>query len=148
MGTRSLTYIIDENGDNVICIYRQFDGYLRGMGKALKEFVSDGKVVNGLSGDEDKVFNGVGCFAAQLVKHLKERPGNVYLFPAVNDRDDWQDYEYRIYFNTEASSGFYTGPADQLRLAVKRCHDNRCIYSGTFADFEPGKDEERYEGGF
>ncbi len=36
MGTRSLTHIREtENASDLVCIYRQFDGYPSGLGKAL-----------------------------------------------------------------------------------------------------------------
>ena len=41
MGTRSLTYIKSEYNteDNIVCIYRQFDGYPSGHGIELANFL-------------------------------------------------------------------------------------------------------------
>ncbi len=67
MGTRSLTKIFDEEKREIVCIYRQFDGYPEGMGKDLSDFIKSGKVVNGFGDKKEKQFNGIGCFAAQLI---------------------------------------------------------------------------------
>ena len=55
MGTRSLTYIKDEYTDkNIICMYRQYDGYPSGHGLDLAAFLNNFRVVNGLSIDMPK----------------------------------------------------------------------------------------------
>ena len=44
MGTRSLTYIEESYGENrkkkqnILCMYRQYDGYISGHGAELAEF--------------------------------------------------------------------------------------------------------------
>ena len=63
MGTRSLTYIeesyetaiadeennneVHETKQNILCMYRQYDGYLSGHGAELAEFLQGFNVVNG-----------------------------------------------------------------------------------------------------
>ena len=37
MGTRSLTFVYDEDGRKIINMYRQYDGYPSGHGKDLAE---------------------------------------------------------------------------------------------------------------
>jgi len=39
MGTRSLTYVYDNDDDAVVCMYRQFDGYVSGPAKLLTVWV-------------------------------------------------------------------------------------------------------------
>lgn len=74
MGTRSLTRIIDSNGDCIINMYRQFDGYPSGHGRDLFDFLDGFNIVNGYNGQEGpKAANGAGCLAAQLVTHFKRR---------------------------------------------------------------------------
>jgi hypothetical protein len=83
MGTRCLTRVFDTNGKELICLYRQHDGYLSGHGAELAEFLSGLELVNGIrftSSDKVQV-NGAGCLAAQLVAHFKEGPGSFYLYP-------------------------------------------------------------------
>lgn len=95
MGTRSLTYVYD-GGKPVVCMYRQFDGYPSGHGKELAEFLLSGKMVNGLGPEDEKVFNGVECLAAQMVAHFKKGPGGIYLVVPELDADHGQEYEYHI----------------------------------------------------
>ena len=40
MGTRSLTFVYDENGAKILNMYRQMDGYPSGHGKELAEFLA------------------------------------------------------------------------------------------------------------
>ena len=107
MGTRSLTFVYDSYRMNIgklvhepiINMYRQFDGYPTGHGAELAEFLSGGRLVNGLihtKTAKELVFNGMGCLAAQLVAHFKQEAGNFYLYP-VTAKDCGQDYEYHIY---------------------------------------------------
>jgi len=104
MGTRSLTRVIEtykENGKEVaqklVTMYRQFDGYPSGHGMELAEFLASGKVVNGISvGDTERVFNGVGCLAAQMISHFKgDSAGGFYICPN-STKDAGQDYEYHV----------------------------------------------------
>ena len=105
MGTRSLTRVIETYTERkteklvkqkIITMYRQYDGYPSGMGMDLANFLTSGKVVNGISPSEnERVFNGAGCLAAQLVAEMKDGAGNIYLYPN-NATDCGQEYEYEI----------------------------------------------------
>ena len=110
MGTRSLTYVYEnhknEQGDKVeqpiICLYRQYDGYPTGHGAELADYLNGMYVVNGLGQDQkdQKVANGMGCLAAQLVSFFKkDEAGQFYLHVPELSRDDWQEYEYHIQQN-------------------------------------------------
>ena len=99
MGTRSLTYVYggDRETKPLMCLYRQFDGYPAGHGQELIDFLKPIKLVNGLSLDnKQKVANGMGCLAAQLVAHFKDGPGQFYLYEPELNQDAWQDYEYHV----------------------------------------------------
>ena len=99
MGTRSLTFVYDEDGNKIINLYRQFDGYPTGHGQELAEFLNGGRMVNGMimtKTAQELVFNGAGCLAAQLVAHFKQSPGGFYLYP-VTAEDCGQDYEYHVH---------------------------------------------------
>lgn len=103
MGTRSLTYVYNDNDSKqpFVCMYRQFDGYPSGHGAELADFLYDGKLVNGIPfGSKEKLFNGMGCLAAQMVAHFKDGPGEFYLYPPDLEQDAWQDYEYHLYPNS------------------------------------------------
>ena len=96
MGTRSLTFVYDENRP-VINMYRQFDGYPSGHGQELAEFLLSGKMVNGIPvGSNEVFFNGMGDLAAQLVANFKKGSGGFYLYP-MDCTDCWQEYEYHVY---------------------------------------------------
>ena len=103
MGTRSLTYIEESYGENrekkqnILCMYRQYDGYLSGHGAKLAEFLQDFNVVNGYnSGTPERSANGMGCLAAQLIAHFKDGIGNIYIHEP-NDSDCGEEYTYTIY---------------------------------------------------
>lgn len=101
MGTRSLTVIRDEQ-EEIVVIYRQYDGYLEGHGKDLAEILMPGgkpiPVVNGLKPNDDGMcFNGAGCAAAHIVSQLKTEPGGIYLHPA-GTRNAGEDYTYTVSF--------------------------------------------------
>jgi len=110
MGTRSLSYVYssyqDDEGKKVnepiVCMYRQYDGYVEGHGAELAAFLNGGRLVNGLLVDglgvkTDEVWNGMGCLAASLVAHFKKDAGNFYLHAPRLGRDDWQEYEYHVF---------------------------------------------------
>ncbi len=100
MGTRSLTHIHDGylSAPVLTTIYRQFDGYPDGLGKELSEFLSPIEIVNGISDRSKPIANGMGCLAAQIIKHLKEEVGNVYLYPP-GSKDCGEEFTYRIYLH-------------------------------------------------
>lgn len=95
MGTRSLTYVYEDDAP-VVCMYRQFDGYPSGHGAELAAFLASGKLVNGLSSDATKVFNGMCCLAAQMVAHFEKDPGAIYLIAPTPGEDHGQEYEYHV----------------------------------------------------
>ncbi len=97
MGTRSLTFVYDDN-EVIINMYRQFDGYPEGHGAELAEFLTGiDAVTNGIRvGETRRTANGMACLAAQLVANFKTEVGGFYLYPA-SAKDCGQDYEYHIY---------------------------------------------------
>jgi hypothetical protein len=74
MGTRSITQIFNEEGKEIIRLYRQFDGYFEGHGKDLVTFLKGKSLVSGFSGDHmltGKAFNGMEDLAIRLCAYLK-----------------------------------------------------------------------------
>ena len=100
MGTRSLTYVY-EGETPIMCMYRQFDGYLEGHGQELANFLNELTIGNGISGKPElfSFANGMGCLAAQMIVWFKKTPGGFYIHPIELDQDAWQDYEYHVYEN-------------------------------------------------
>ena len=104
MGTRAVTIIKNENGDDICNLYRQYDGYPECHGKELVEFLRDIVIVNGLGASEaEKIANGMGCLAAQIIAHFKDTPGGFYLYP-VTQADQGQDYTYIVSFSKKGKS--------------------------------------------
>lgn len=96
MGTRSITRVIAD-GEPIVAMYRQMDGYPAGHGKELAEFLDGVVMVNGIGMDSagKKIANGYDCLAAQLVAHFKTEPGGIYLVP-TKKADHGQEYEYDV----------------------------------------------------
>jgi len=76
MGTRCLTVMIDDSGDEpkeMGVMYRQFDGYPDGHGVDLHNFLLGFKLYNGYpSNITGKAANGAGCLWAQIISYFKE----------------------------------------------------------------------------
>jgi len=100
MGTRSLTYVYDGETP-IMCMYRQYDGYLSGHGQELANFLNELTIGNGISGKPElfTFANGMGCLAAQMIVWFKKTPGGFYIHPVELGQDCWQDYEYHVYEN-------------------------------------------------
>ena len=98
MGTRSLTtFKEDHTNEEIVVLYRQYDGYPEGHGIDLFRFLNKMNMVNGIAGGEKrKISNGMSCLAAQMVSYFKEEPGGFYLYRA-DTRDVGEEYVYTIY---------------------------------------------------
>jgi hypothetical protein len=105
MGTRSTYRVIEQykteagsiENNNLVLIYRQYDGYPTGHPLETAEWLSTAKVVNGLGMNETQlVFNGAGCLAAQLIAKLKDGPGGTYIHNLESRGESWEDYLYDI----------------------------------------------------
>jgi hypothetical protein len=123
MGTRSLTYVYNTENTPIVCMYRQFDGYPSGHGVELAEFLLSGEVVNGIPLNTNKrLFNGMGCLAAQMVDSFKEGSGGIYLHAPILDRDDCQDYEYHVF-------------EDRVIVFSGRQSENKVAFDGCWNEF-------------
>lgn len=148
MGTRSLTVFKNEDGQEIAVLYRQFDGYLKGMGKDLKDFLKGKRLTNGIGAGDEANFNGMSDLAVQTIAHLKvsngkhqqksdrlqkrkHRPligaGNYYLYPA-GTRDCGEEYIYEIYpsSKTEFDSGTEVKPI----IRATDVYYNEVIFEG------------------
>jgi hypothetical protein len=95
MGTRSLT-VVKEGKSELLCMYKQYDGYPEGHGQDLVNFLAPITLVNGISDRKAIIANGMGCLAAQLVAHFKTEPGNIYL-QVPGSRDLGEEWIYTIH---------------------------------------------------
>ena len=132
MGAIANTLVKDVNGNVIVNLYRQSDGYQDCHGKAIKEFLSNKTLVNGIRNYTDPVFNGMGCLAAQLVSNFKVGLGLFYLYP-VDDDNDFSDYVYTIYPN---------GKTDNSELMIKVECFGDLLYDGLASEYKAGDDIE------
>lgn len=97
MGTRSLT-LVRVDGQTLVTIYRQFDGYLSGHGANLASFLRGRIVGNGIGLQTDSVpfSNGMGDLAAQLLAHLKKDHAVGGIYVHLPDTNGDEDYSYVI----------------------------------------------------
>lgn len=109
MGTRALIKIHTLEGGvlrPLVCIYKQYDGYLTGLGATLHEFLSRKTMVNGYSpsADPTTTTNGVGDLATQLIQELKNITplGGIYLYP-IDTSDAGQDFTYTLTYALDNS---------------------------------------------
>jgi hypothetical protein len=136
MGTRCLTEVLEQNGDVIITLYRQFDGYPRGHGKELKDFLEGFHICNGIGIEQDRNrdiwANGMSCLAAQIVSHFKRGIGEFYLYKP-GTRGVWEEYIYTIKENDSNS----------LDVEVFETYNGgKVLYSGPIKDFNPQELEE------
>jgi len=110
MGTRSLTRIIPRQKSvaynkahyrselALVNIYQQYDGYPEYMAVEYAKWLKGLSIGNGISGKSElnEFANGPGCFAAQFIKHFKDRPGGLYLESIDNDYG-WAEYVYTLF---------------------------------------------------
>lgn len=92
MGTRAVVNVFDHKDNkehHVVSIYKQYDGYIQfGLGDILSDYLSNSVIYAGgmpweiPSYWQDKhIHNGVDCFAAGLIGHLKNgQAGDVYIY--------------------------------------------------------------------
>jgi hypothetical protein len=77
-------------------MYRQFDGYPKGHGLELAEFLNSKTIINGFQDQTMATHaNGMGCLAAQMVAHFKTEIGGIYLHRV--DLNNHEDYDYHVY---------------------------------------------------
>lgn len=144
MGTRCLTVVMDGNKE-ILCMYRQYDGYISGHGAELKKFAHGFKIVNGFGSDTPKKSaNGMGCFAAQLVAHFKGKKENQiggFYIEAPETREVGEEFIYRL---SEKSGKLWLdiseGEVAWFGLPGTKPELMDWIYSGFMDDFDPDAD--------
>lgn len=134
MGTRSITRI-QKDGETLVAVYRQYDGYLSGQGRDLANILKDRKVVNGIRvGEGMNVFNGAGCLAANIICEMKREDnggaGSVYIH-SVDTEDE--EYAYNINVKTKNSDEWSYSYEEYPTITVIRWGEE--IFSGTSLEF-------------
>lgn len=96
MGTHSYIIMRVKHGEKweIYCkLYQQYDGYPKGVGMDLLNFLVVKKLVNGFNNRDQNQANGAGCLFAQIISHFKHGVGGAYI---CNPNDD--DLEYYNYY--------------------------------------------------
>lgn len=102
MGTRSTMKFIRKGNNKLtplVSIYRQYDGYVDGVGHELAKYLLSKKIVNGIpiNDNSGRIANGFGCLIAQYIRDFKTEPGNLY----ITDMDDKEEYNYEVIFDDD-----------------------------------------------
>jgi hypothetical protein len=136
MGTRSLTTFLDEwDNEEIVVMYKQFDGTPRQHGADLADFLKDIEIVNGIGRDNviNKA-NGIRCLSAQVISHFKDEIGKFYLYKA-GTRDVGEQYVYTIYYDK-----------NELKVKVRDLYKkdimDRIVFNGNLKEMEEWLDKE------
>lgn len=93
MGTRS-TVKFYSDGDNILSVYQQYDGYPSGVGKQVADLLKKYEIVNGLPIEDDSsIANGIMELALYYIIDNKKSSGNIYATTVNN----YEEYNYEIY---------------------------------------------------
>jgi hypothetical protein len=135
MGTRSITRV-QLDGETLVAIYRQYDGYISGHGKDLADFLNGRRIVNGIRvGTELEVFNGPGCLAANLISFLKKeengKAGNIYIVSAESEDEE---YSYDINVKTGESEVWHIS-YESLPIVIVRARGGKELFRGTSVEY-------------
>lgn len=136
---RCLIVFKDADETEIATLFRQFDGNPAKIGNELRTLLADLWLVQGITNQNErrKVAKGMGCLAAQVVKHLKNNPGEVYLHPA-GTRNIGEEYIYAIAPPMKVQAGTNgTLP----RVTVTTDKDTELLFEGTFNEFDWNKAE-------
>ena len=136
MGTRSLTTFIDDHTkEEIVVMYRQYDGYPSGHGRDLTNFLNEMKIVNGIPGGKKltQLANGISCLAAQVVSHFKNGVGDFYLH-AGDTRDYGEEFVYTIYAKD-----------NELKVKVEDTYEDKVLFDGNTDEMDKwiGYDDSR-----
>lgn len=111
MGTRCLTIVKDADGNEIVNMYRQFDGYPEGHGLELAKFLANRDITAGtrMGTEHLKTANGMNCLAAMIVSNFKpaDEAGGFYLY-APGKREVVEDYIYTVTLDEVGSEPIIT----------------------------------------
>jgi len=118
MGTRSLTTFIDDHTkEEIVVMYRQYDGYPSGHGRDLINFLNKMK-------SDNRLTYGISCLSAQVISHFKKGVGDFYLHTA-NTRDYGEEFVYIIYSKD-----------NELKIKVEDAYEDKVLFDGNTDEME------------
>lgn len=167
MGTRCLTTVRDGNKE-IVCMYRQMDGYPEGHGADLLAAFKGFRITNGIAADSAKTANGAGCLAAQVVAAFKRitdenrryahsngadlQVGNFYLY-APETREVGEEFVYTLSVKTDAKAKrdriwleLYEGEVAFFGMPGTKPELMDFLYTGWLDDFDPKNCGQVYHG--
>ena len=163
MGTRSLTKVFNEEGKEILCLYRQFDGYPTGHGADLKEFLKGMKLTNGYSTNQKEDggwANGMGCLAGQLVAWFKTAPQGKFVGRGKNNYKQVPTHPKRgriinsIYLERPGTKNHgeefiyeVRSEAKSTRIGLKviECYKGTTLYNGPADKFDIKKAQKKVD---
>jgi hypothetical protein len=123
------------------CFYKHWDGYPTGLGAKIKAFGYKIALVDGISGDETNLADGMGCFATQLIAHLKGAspgPGDIYMESPIKGMDRGREYEYHLWDASGLARGKKgLGASSPVGITVYSNRHHTPLYDGLLRDFNP-----------
>jgi len=132
MSTRSLTIVRNPEGNTLLTLYKQSDGYPRHYGYYLAKLLAQVRMTHGLIQDRNlgHSANGLGCLAAQIVAKLKDAAGEVYLVPEWDETNMYTRFVYIITTQEDHLT------VKALEHTVGGNTDRKNIFEGTVKDFK------------
>jgi hypothetical protein len=109
---------IEEDGETIVGFYKHFDAYPSGLGLDMATFLKDIKITNGIHHKNEKIANGMGCLAAQLIAELKTEPGDLY----IQKDEECSEYIYTISYSKNS-------------INMKIVNYGDVIFNGTIKEF-------------
>ena len=103
----------------LVNVYHHYDGYIDGVGHELARFLLSKKIVNGITGfdDKDTIANGFGCLIAQYISNVKNGPGDVY----ICSQRFKGDYNYDVIYSNNYKNEIY----------IKVTHFDEVLFKGS-----------------
>jgi hypothetical protein len=94
MGTRSTTTFINIKGEKLAKFYAQYDGYPDGFPTGVKNFIKEGILGNGITGEPKlgEFFNGFDCMVASVIARFKYQPGHLYMLNPYGEQAEEFNY--------------------------------------------------------
>lgn len=122
MSTRSIVEF-QTDGEPIVSVYQQFDGYPDGVGLELYEFLKDFTIVNGIGLDGNRqIANGMRCLAAQFIAEFKTNAGGLY----IAQLEQREEYNYLV------NAPFDTG---NMTVTVLGYDGDEELFEGTVEEF-------------
>lgn len=110
MGTRSTIKIFDEEGEQLVNIYNQYDGYPSGVGIDLARMLLNRKITNGYTIEQEEEgnwSNGMSCLAAYIIMEFKKKAGIGGTY--IHRPSDSQSYNYEVrYIPDDPKAGMWS----------------------------------------